>query len=297
MADSHKNVGARTRTRNPTPKEAARKKLYRKKTYAAVRQKLAQAGGMASEERDGERNVAGEAIDTTVTAVSEVSKKLAKMIAENPVGMLVGALLLFILLMVLTASQMAEVILGGMTSGVSAGTYIAEDSDIYAAEAYYAGRERALRAQIDNTQLLFPGYDEYRLPRVSIGHDPWTLASTLTVLYGAYTRDQAQPMMDRLFSAQYEYRAEGTTETRYRWEERIGYRLVEVLDEDGNVVDTYYEEYTYYVRVPYEYRILTVRTTNRGMDSAVGTLGLDEDTMELLNYLTAVKGEKDYLWR
>ncbi|SCX09333.1 hypothetical protein SAMN02910339_01324 [Lachnospiraceae bacterium YSD2013] len=281
-------------------REMTKKKLYRKKTYEEVRKRLAQAGGGAGqgEEREYDAgDVSRRAIDTTVTAVSEVSKKLAKMIAENPVGMLVGALLLFILLMVLTTSQMAEVILGGMTSGVSAGTYIAEDSDIYAAEAYYAGRERALRAQIDNTQLLFPGYDEYRLPRVSIGHDPWTLASTLTVLYGAYTRDQAQPMMDRLFSAQYEYRAEATTETRYRWEERIGYRLVEVLDEDGNVVDTYYEEYTYYVRVPYEYRILTVRTTNRGLDSAVSTLGLDEDTMELLNYLTAVKGEKDYLWR
>lgn len=281
-------------------KVAAKKKLYRKKTYEEVRKRLAQVGGGVGqgEEREYDAgDVSRRAIDTTVTVVGGVSKKIAKMLAENPVGMLVGALLLFILLMVLTTSQMAEVILGGMASGAGAGTYIAEDSDIYAAEAYYAGRERALMAQIDNTQLLFPGYDEYRLPSVSIGHDPWTLASTLTVLYGAYTRDRAQPMMDRLFSAQYEYRAEATTETRYRWEERIGYRLVEVLDEDGNVVDTYYEEYTYYVRVPYEYRILTVRTTNRGLDSAVGTLGLDEDTMELLNYLTAVKGEKNYLWR
>ena len=91
--------------------------------------------------------------------------------------------------------------------------------------------------------------------------------------------------------------AEATTETRYRREERIGYRLVEVFDEDGNVIDTYYEEYTYYVRVPYDYTILTVRTVNRGLDSAVATLGIDADTMELINYLTAVKGVKDYLWR
>ena len=186
-------------------KRAAKKKLYRKKTYEEVRKRLAQAGGGVGqgEEREYDAgDVSRRAIDTTVTAVSEVSKKLAKMIAENPVGMLVGALLLFILLMVLTTSQMAEVVLGGMASGAGAGTYIAEDSDIYAAEAYYVGRERALRAQIDNTQVLFPGYDEHRLPSVSIGHDPWTLASTLTVLYGAYTRDIAEPMMDRLFSAQ-----------------------------------------------------------------------------------------------
>ncbi len=205
-------------------KAAAKKKLYRKKTYEKVRKRLAQAGGGVEQEEEREYDagdVSRRAIDTTVTAVSEGSNKLAKMIAENPVGMLVGALLLFILLMVLTTSQMAEVILGGMTSGMSAGTYIAEDSDIYAAEAYYAGRERALRVQIDNTQILFPGYDEYRLPSVSIGHDSWTLASTLTVLYGAYTRNIAEPMMDRLFAAQYEYRAEATTETRYRREERI----------------------------------------------------------------------------
>ena len=280
----------------------ARRKAYQK---ARIRKQYAEAVRQA--EKVGAKATGGATRTTVRTAeqaakeatslITKISEKIASGITENPIGAILAALFLLVLLAVISTANSCGVVIGGIASSSIAGTYTAEDSEIYAAEAYYSGRETALRAQIDNTQVIFPGYDEYRLPRVTIGHDPWMLASTLTVLYGAYTSDQAKPMLDRLFSAQYEYRAEASTETRYRREERIGYRLVEIFDEDGNVIDSYYEEYTYYVRVPYDYTILTVRTLNHGLDSAVDSLGLDADTMELLNYLTAVKGEKDYLWR
>ena len=284
----------------------ARRKAYQKarirKQYAAAVRQAERTGAKATgtaarTTASSTARTAEQAAREATSLISKLSTKVAQGITENPIGAILAALFLLVLLTVISTANSCGIVIGGIASSSVAGTYTAEDSDIYDVEAYYSGRETALRAQIDNTQLLFPGYDEYRLPRVTIGHDPWTLASTLTALYGAYTKTQVQTTLDRLFSAQYEYRAEATTETRYRREERIGYRLVEVFDEDGNVIDTYYEEYTYYVRVPYDYTILTVRTVNRGLDSAVATLDIDADTMELINYLTAVKGEKDYLWR
>lgn len=281
--------------------------LARRKAYQKARIRKQYAAAVRQAEKAGTKATSGAARTTAKTAeqaakeatslITKISEKIAAGITENPIGAILAALFLLVLLTVISTANSCGIVIGGIASSSVAGTYTAEDSDIYAAEAYYSSRETALRAQINNTQTIFPGYDEYRLPRVTLGHDSWKLASTLTVLYGAYTSDQAKPMLDRLFSAQYEYRAEASTETRYRREERIGYRLVEVFDEEGNVIDSYYEEYTYYVRVPYDYTILTVRTVNHGLDSAVDSLGLDADTMELLNYLTAVKGEKDYLWR
>ncbi|MCR5722903.1 MAG: hypothetical protein K6G72_11250 [Lachnospiraceae bacterium] len=281
--------------------------IARRKAYQKARIRKQYAAAVRQEEKAGTKATGGATRTTARTAekaakeatslITKISEKIAAGITENPIGAILAALFLLVLLTVISMANSCGIVIGGIASSSVAGTYTAEDSDIYAAEAYYSSRETALRAQINNTQTIFPGYDEYRLPRVTLGHDPWKLASTLTVLYGAYTSDQAKPMLDRLFSAQYEYRAEASTETRYRREERIGYRLVEVFDEDGNVIDSYYEEYTYYIRVPYDYTILTVRTVNHGLDSAVDSLGLDADTMELLNYLTAVKGEKDYLWR
>ncbi len=279
-------------------KATAKKKLYRKKTYEEVRKRLAQAGGgVGQEEREyDEGDVSRRAIDTTVTAVSEVSKKLAKMIAENPVGMLVGALLLFILLMILTTSQMAEVILGGMTSGVSAGTYIAEDADIRGAEADYVARERALQEQINNTERFFPGYDEYRYDVDPVGHDKWHLISALTVLHEDFTRAGVRDTLNDFFERQYYYRAERTEETRYRDEERTGYRYVEEFDDDGILVDAYFEEYTFIVRVPYQYTILTVTMENRGFDAVVESLGLSDDARELYDWLNEIKGGKEYLF-
>ena len=62
------------------------------------------------------------------------------------------------------------------------------------------------------------------------------------------------------------------------------------------MVNSYYQAYTYYVQVPYNYNILTVTLDNYGIEAAIGTLGLDADTMELYEYLKQTKGEKDYLF-
>ena len=112
--------------------------------------------------------------------------------ARHPagVGVAVGALLLFILIM--SGLSSCGAMFSGVMNGVLGTSYTSEDSDLVATENNYAAKESELQRKIDNIESEYPGYDEYRYDLANIGHNPHELASYLTALLQTYTPQSAQ---------------------------------------------------------------------------------------------------------
>jgi hypothetical protein len=209
---------------------------------------------------------------------------------------LIAIIILIIVLAIMAMVNSAGILFGGITGGSVSATYTAEDADIHAAEADYKAKEAEYQAMVDNVATLYPGYDEYNIDADEIGHDPWSLIAILSVMYADFTEPQVKGTVTSFVDAQYTFTTSAVTEVRYRTEERVGYYGVDEYDENGNVIGIVYESYTFYVRVPYDYKILNVTLENHGLESVINNLGLDADTMELYWYMYQTKGERDYLF-
>ena len=149
------------------------------------------------------------------SAAGNAVKTVAGVIKRHPIASVVViliALLLFCLMSLIGA-------FGGMGGGIAASTYIAEDSEMIAAETAYSGMETDLKNELDNYEALHPGYDEYVFHLDEIWHDPYVLMSILSSLHdGAWTADGVQATLAMLFERQYTLTETVTTETRYRSE-------------------------------------------------------------------------------
>ncbi|MCF0128089.1 MAG: C40 family peptidase, partial [Pseudobutyrivibrio sp.] len=122
----------------------------------------------------------------------------------------------------------------------------------------------------------YPGYDEYQYDIAEIGHDPYQLASYLTAVIEDYTPSEAACYVENLFNNQYRLTLTPVTETRYR---------------------PIYDEYGEYVgEEPYDYHILRVGLTNRGIDAVVRSMGLYNTELERYEILLQTKGNKSYLF-
>lgn len=97
---------------------------------------------------------------------------------------------------------------------IASTSFTASDTDINQAEAYYSQLEANLKQQIDDAEQDHPGYDEYDYHVGAIGHDPYELISYLTAMYGQFTFDQVQPILQELFNVQYQLSFVPQTETR-----------------------------------------------------------------------------------
>ncbi|MCR5431374.1 MAG: hypothetical protein K6E95_02340 [Lachnospiraceae bacterium] len=235
-------------------------------------------------------------VKKTESAFSHVVKEVASLVVRNPFGLIIATLLVIVLLAVVCTLNSCGAMFGGVSGGTLSATYTATDDDIYGAEEDYKAKEAEFQDKVNRAESLYPGYDEYRYEVDDVSHDPWCLTSALTVLHEDYTREQVQGTISGMVETQYSFETSEETETRYRTEERTGYELVEEKDEKGKVIDSYYQPYTYYVEVPYEYRILTVKLENHGIEEAVDSLGFDDDTTERYEYMNETKGERAYLF-
>ena len=235
-------------------------------------------------------------VKETGKTVGKIMKAFALFAVRHP---LIAAILVFVvllLLVILFSVSSCVMMIGGASGGGISTTYTAKDDDIYGAEADYKAKEADLSRKVYQAEALYPGYDEYRYEVCDMSHDPWCLTSALTVLYADFTRDQVQGTIEGMVDAQYTFSTEVETEVRYKTEECTGYELVEETDEDGNVIDSYYQPYTYYVEVPYDYNILIVKLKDNGIETAVKGLGFDSDKTELYEYMNQTKGERAYLF-
>ena len=253
-----------------------RQKQAIKKEYAAAKAGAAAAENTAS----GTAKVAQGTVSITEKAFLFVQSHSHIIIGIAAVGLLV--------LVIAGAVSSCSVLINGGGNVVLGTSYTAEDEDLKGVETDYTKLEDKLRKQIDRIETDHPGYDEYRYNLAEIGHNPYELASLLTVEFENYTRSQVQARLQSIFDAQYELKLEEKVEIRTRKETRVGYSY--------NPITGTGHTYTYQVTVQYEYKILNVTLLNRGVDYVARNSGLTDDQLQRYEVTLECRGNRDDLF-
>ena len=202
---------------------------------------------------------------------------------------IIGIAAVGLLVLVIAGSvSSCSVLINGGGNVVLGTSYTAEDEDLKGVETDYTKLEDKLRKQIDRIETDHPGYDEYRYNLAEIGHNPYELASLLTVEFENYTRSQVQARLQSIFEAQYELKLEEKVEIRTRKETRVGYSY--------NPITGTGHTYTYQVTVQYEYKILNVTLLNRGVDYVARNSGLTDDQLQRYEVTLDCRGNRDDLF-
>ena len=249
-----------------------RQKQAIKKEYAA-----AKAGAAAAE-----NTAAGTAKAAQGTA--SMTEKAFQFVQSHS-HIIIGIAAVGLLVLVIAGSvSSCSVLINGGGNVVLGTSYTAEDEDLKGVETDYTKLEDKLRKQIDRIETDHPGYDEYRYNLAEIGHNPYELASLLTVEFENYTRSQVQARLQSIFEVQYELMLE----------EKIGIRTRTVHSsstdpETGETTDESYEE-------EYEYYILNVTLLNRGVDYVARNSGLTDDQLQRYEVTLDCQGNRDDLF-
>ena len=253
-----------------------RQKQAIKKEYSA-----AKAGAAAAE-----NTAAGTAKAAQGTA--SITEKAFQFVQSHS-HIIIGIAAVGLLVLVIAGSvSSCSVLINGGGNVVLGTSYTAEDEDLKGVETDYTRLEDKLRKQIDRIETDHPGYDEYRYNLAEIGHNPYELASLLTVEFENYTRSQVQARLQSIFEAQYELKLEEKVEIRTRKETRVGYRY--------NPITGTGHTYTYQVTVQYEYKILNVTLLNRGVDYVARNSGLTDDQLQRYEVTLECRGNRDDLF-
>ena len=253
-----------------------RQKQAIKKEYAA-----AKVGAAAAE-----NTAAGTAKAAQGTA--SITEKAFQFVQSHS-HIIIGIAAVGLLVLVIAGSvSSCSVLINGGGNVVLGTSYTAEDEDLKGVETDYTKLEDKLRKQIDRIETDHPGYDEYRYNLAEIGHNPYELASLLTVEFENYTRSQVQARLQSIFEAQYELKLVEKVEIRTRKETRVGYSY--------NPITGTGHTYTYQVTVQYEYKILNVTLLNRGMDYVARNSGLTDDQLERYEVTLECRGNRDDLF-
>lgn len=253
-----------------------RQKQAIKKEYAA-----AKAGAAAAE-----NTAAGTAKAAQGTA--SMTEKAFQFVQSHS-HIIIGIAAVGLLVLVIAGSvSSCSVLINGGGNVVLGTSYTAEDEDLKGVETDYTKLEDKLRKQIDRIETDHPGYDEYRYNLAEIGHNPYELASLLTVEFENYTRSQVQARLQSIFEAQYELKLEEKVEIRTRKETRVGYRY--------NPITGTGHTYTYQVTVQYEYKILNVTLLNRGVDYVARNSGLTDDQLQRYEVALECRGNRNDLF-
>ena len=253
-----------------------RQKQAIKKEYAA-----AKAGAAAAES-----TAAGTAKAAQGTA--SITEKAFQFVQSHS-HIIIGIAAVGLLVLVIAGSvSSCSVLINGGGNVVLGTSYTAEDEDLKGVETDYTKLEDKLRKQIDRIETDHPGYDEYRYNLAEIGHNPYELASLLTVEFENYTRSQVQARLQSIFEAQYELKLEEKVEIRTRKETRVGYSY--------NPITGTGHTYTYQVTVQYEYKILNVTLLNRGVDYVARNSGLTDDQLQRYEVTLECRGNRDDLF-
>ena len=253
-----------------------RQKQAIKKEYAAAKAGAAAAENTAS----GTAKAAQGTVSITEKAFQFVQSHSHIIIGIAAVGLLV--------LVIAGSVSSCSVLINGGGNVVLGTSYTAEDEDLKGVETDYTKLEDKLRKQIDRIETDHPGYDEYRYNLAEIGHNPYELASLLTVEFENYTRSKVQARLPEYFEAQYELKLEEKVEIRTRKETRVGYRY--------NPITGTGHTYTYQVTVQYEYKILNVTLLNRGVDYVARNSGLTDDQLQRYEVTLECRGNRDDLF-
>ena len=215
----------------------------------------------------------------TAEGTKSLVDKGIEFVKEHPKAILIAGVLGLLVMLIAGMFSSCTAMFAGSGNAVLGTSYTAEDADITGADADYSAMETALDNQISNIESTHPGYDEYRYDLAEIGHNPYELASYLTVLFEDYTRAEVQSTLQSLFAQQYTLTLTPEVEVRYRTETRT--------DSEGNDYD---------VEVPYNYHILNVKLTNKGLGAVIRASGLTTEQADRYDVLMTTSGNRSELF-
>ncbi len=230
------------------------------------------------------RDKAGDAVKGAARTVSrkasEIAQKAVAAIAKHPMYFIIPISVLLLTVLIFTCVTMGISVVSGAVSSILGTSYLAEEQALLDAEDEYKRMEKTMEQTIDNIEQQYPEFDEYRYKIDSIEHDPYVLASILTVLYPEYNNNEIGKGVQSLFYEQYSLSLVRITEIRYKTETRTK----TYTDADGNV-----KKKRYKVTVAYPYYILEVKLDNTDLDSLVSTL-FDAEQQKLYQRYIETKG-------
>ena len=268
-----------------------RQKQAIKKEYAAAKTGKSTAGSTAAASKN-----AGKAVKET----KNVTQKLTEFVTQHSKLFIVVGIFLLLFMVIASMFSSCTAMFEGGAQMVLGTSYTANDEDIIGADDDYDSLEAALRRKLNNIERTHSGYDEYRYELDEINHNPYELASYLTVMFEDYTREEVQDTLERLFELQYELTLEEEVEIRTRTETRIETETDTRWVWDDELGEYVEEEYEYEVEVEYEveyeYYILNVKLVNRGLNYAIGNSGMTEDEMERYRTLLQTQGNRPDLF-
>ena len=259
-----------------------RQKQAIKKEYAAAKAGKT-AGGSAGYAAGAGKAAGGASAKGAGKAAKEtknVLERMAEFISSHGHTILMLGGLLLTIMVVASAMGSCSAFFQSSTNLVVGTSYTADDADIVGAEEDYKELEAELQERLDNIEDEYDGYDEYRIHSDQIGHDPYELASYLTILFQSYKRDQVQSTLQELFESQYELTIEEEVESRTREVEHSS------TDPETGEEDTWTET------EEYEYYILNVNLKNNGLGKVIMEAGLTEDEMSRYAVLMQTYGNR-----
>ena len=249
-----------------------RQKQAIKKEYAAAKAGAATAENTAAGTAKAAQGTAG-------------MMEKAFQFVQSHSNIIIGIAAVGLLVLVIAGSvSSCSVLINGGGNVVLGTSYTAEDEDLKGVETDYTKLEDKLRKKIDRIETDHPGYDEYRYNLAEIGHNPYELASLLTVEFENYTRSQVQARLQSIFEAQYELNLEERVEIRTRTVHSSS-----TDPETGETTDESYEE-------EYEYHILNVTLINRGTDYVARNSGWNDDQLDRYEVTLECRGNRDDLF-
>ena len=228
----------------------------------------------------------------TAEGTKSVVDKGIEFVKEHPKAILIAGVLGLLIMLIAGMFSSCTAMFAGSGNAVLGTSYTAEDADITGTDADYSALETALDNQISNIESTHPGYDEYRYDLAEIGHNPYELASYLTVLFEDYTRAEVQSTLQSLFAQQYTLTLTPEVEIRTRTETRTG----TTTSTDPETGETTTSTYTYEVEVEYEYHILNVKLTNKGLGAVIQSSGLTTEQADRYDVLMTTSGNRSELF-
>lgn len=259
-----------------------RQKQAIKKEYAAA--KAGKSTGDAAGAAAGAGKAAGGAsargAGKAARETKNVMEKMAEFVSSHGHMILMLGGLFLTIMVVACAMGSCSAFFQSSTNLVVGTSYTADDADIIGAEEDYKELEEELQHRLDHIEEEYDGYDEYRIHSDQIGHDPYELASYLTIVFQSYKRNQVQDTLQELFDSQYELTIDEIVEIRTREVEHSS------TDPETGEEDTWTET------EEYEYYILDVTLRNYGLGKVIADSGLSEDEMSRYAVLMQTYGNR-----
>lgn len=172
-----------------------------------MKRKYAQAAHEAKQTAHFTQNV--------VHATGQIVRAVQQYIAARKSLLLVVAMLAMVVVFFSAGMTSCTAMLSGFQSSYISASYMANEQDICNSDLYYTEMETDLQIDIDKTEENYPGYDEYRYNIGEISHNPYELMGYLSTMFNAFTFEQVQAELARLFGEQYTLTREVIVETRY----------------------------------------------------------------------------------